>query len=374
MRGGHEHHSRRGITTIGAAIIVVCVGAVQTSCAVPLPAATTTPITQPSATPTPTPTPELTAAERLLATTDDPAACAVTYQSRGVDTAPVLQSEGALYAGLPLPLEDGAVFAGWYSTPAAAAAYDVTARVNGAAEVACHDRQSTLYAGWMTLDAATAAGTEVPILMYHQFTQRPEGEDSWLRGNFAYIRDWDAHMAYIAQTGFYLPTWDELSAFIDGRLYLPPRSVIVTDDDNDATWQQWAAPIATQYKVLTTSFAITIDGLGAELGPYVQKRSHTHDMHTAGENGKGRMVNWSVEQIAADLETSAQILGGTKQVIAYPYGHYDDRSKQGVAAAGFEMARTIEQGYVRPGTDKLALPCIRVNYGMTVDDLARLIG
>lgn len=28
------------------------------------------------------------------------------------------------------------------------------------------------------------------------------------------------------------------------------------------------------------------------------------------------------------------------------------------------MARTIEQGYVTVGSDKLALPCIRVNFGM----------
>jgi hypothetical protein len=85
------------------------------------------------------------------------------------------------------------------------------------------------------------------------------------------------------------------------------------------------------------------------------------------------MVNWTADQIAADLEQSAQILGA-KEVVAYPFGHYNDTTKQGVAQAGFEMGRTIEQGYVRIGTDKLALPCIRINYGMTVDDLAGLIG
>ena len=32
------------------------------------------------------------------------------------------------------------------------------------------------------------------------------------------------------------------------------------------------------------------------------------------------------EEITADLQTSAQVLGAA-EVIAYPYGHYDDRSK-----------------------------------------------
>ncbi len=42
--------------------------------------------------------------------------------------------------------------------------------------------------------------------------------------------------------------------------------------------------------------------------------------------------------------------------------------------AGFELGRTIEPGYVRIGTDKLALPVVRINYGMTVDDLKAKIG
>lgn len=65
---------------------------------------------------------------------------------------------------------------------------------------------------------------------------------------------------------------------------------------------------------------------------------------------------------------------GVKEVVAYPYGHYNDTAKQGVAQAGFEMARTIEPGYVTIGTDKLALPVQRVNYGMGLDALVGLIG
>jgi len=38
------------------------------------------------------------------------------------------------------------------------------------------------------------------------------------------------------------------------------------------------------------------------------------------------------------------------------------------------MGRTIEGGYVSIGTDKLALPVIRINYGMGLDALVSLIG
>lgn len=326
----------------------------------------------PDTAPTPAPSP-LSASQQLLESTDDPSACAVSFAGDGVADAPMLQTEGVLYSGLPIPQRDGLVFAGWYATPADAAAFAIPSRINGSELVACTDRQITLYGAWKTPDENAAENARIPIMMYHQFTTRPEGEDGWLRGNYAYIGDFDAHMNHIATGGFYLPTWDELSAFIDGRLWLPNHSVIITDDDADQTWFDLAAPVVDKYKLLTTSFMITAYRQDPPPNPYVLRRSHTNDMHQAGDNGKGRMVNWTADQIAADLEASAAILG-VKEVIAYPYGHYNDTAKQGVAQAGFEMARTIEPGYVSIGTDKLALPVVRVNYGMNLNDIINLIG
>jgi len=332
------------------------------------PAATSTP----AVTPTPTPTP-LTPEEQLLATASDPAACAVSFRADGVADAPQLQTQGALYAGLPIPSRDGLVFAGWYATAADAASLAIPGRVNGSEPVVCTDRRVTLYGAWVSPEQNAAENARIPILMYHQFTARPEGESGWLRGNYAYIGDFDAHMNHIATGGFYLPTWDELSAFIDGRLFLPNHSVIVTDDDADQSWFDLAAPVVEKYRLLTTSFMITAYRQDPAPNLYVLRRSHTHDMHQAGENGKGRMVNWTADQIAADMETSAGVLG-VKEVMAYPYGHYNDTAKQGLRQAGWEMARTIEPGYVTVGTDKLALPVVRVDYGMGVDALAGLIG
>ncbi|MGP3533343.1 polysaccharide deacetylase family protein [Microbacterium sp. RD1] len=365
---------RRGVAVAVAVVVVVAAlagGAAAFLLMRPAGAeVASTPTPDPSPTPTPTP---LTPAEALLATTTDVNACVVSFSGDGIALDPLLQTQGALYAALPIPRQDGRVFAGWYASAADAAAFAIPARVNGAELVACTDREITLYGSWKTPEENAAENTGVPILMYHQFTTKPEGESGWLRGNYAYLGDFDAHMAHIADTGFYLPTWDELSAFIDGALFLPQHSVIITDDDADPTWLELAAPVVNARGLLTTSFVITAFRSAPTPNPYVLQRSHTHDMHRAGANGDGRMVNDSADVIAADLEQSAQILGA-KEVVAYPFGHYNDTAKQGVVQAGFEMARTIEQGYVRIGTDKLALPCIRINYGMGLDALVKLIG
>lgn len=365
------------IAMAGAALALLTL----TGCtAEPAPASTPAAETA-TATPTPTPTP-LTAAELLLADADDPAACAVSFVVDETPLEPQLQTQGALYAHLPVPRADGRVFAGWYADPAtaagasndpAASAGDPATRINGSDLVACSAQQVTLYGAWTTPEAVTAENARIPILMYHQFTAKPEGESGWLRGNYAYIEDYRAQMQYIKDSGFYLPTWDELSAFIDGALFLPDHAVIITDDDADPTWLTMAAPINEELQLMATSFDITGDGVAAQ-NRFILPRSHTNAMHTAGANGKGQMVNLSPAEIAADMEASAAALGGAREVMAYPFGHYDDHSKEGLRAAGYEMARTIEQGYVHVGSDKLALPCVRINYGMGVADLTDLIG
>ncbi len=321
---------------------------------------------------TPLPHP-LTPAQQLVADADDPRACAVTFHGEGAPAEPVLQFQEGLYQGLPIPQLDGRVFAGWYADAAAAAAFAVEARVNGADPVVCAQQQVDLFAAWKTPQENAAEDVRVPILMYHQFTADPDGEKGWLRGNYAYIGDFDAHMDHIATTGFYLPTWDELSAFIDGRLSLPARSVIITDDDADQSWFDLAVPVVDKYRLLSTSFMITAYRQDPAPSVYVQRRSHTHDMHQAGENGRGRMVNWTADQIAADLVTSGDVLG-VREVVAYPFGHYDDTTKQGVAQAGYELGRTIEPGFVQIGTDRYALPVVRIDYGMGLDALVSRIG
>lgn len=379
--------SRAFIRLAVGAVALGLSAAALTACAAE-PSAAGTPGVTASTTPSPTPTP-LTPAEQLLADHPDIAgACAVSFALDGTLLDPQLQVQDRLYDRLPIPRSDGRAFAGWYPDAAAAEAASAdprtgatnpAVRVNGSDLVACTDQQVTLYGAWTTPDVVAAAGARIPIMMYHQFTDKPGGESGWLRGNYSYIEDYRASLQYIKDQAFYLPTWDELSAFIDGALYLPDHSVIVTDDDADPTWLTMASPINEQLQLMATSFDITADG-AAQQNRFILSRSHTNDMHKAGANGKGEMVNLTAPEIAADMDASVAALesigvgaADAHEIMAYPFGHYDDRSKEGLREAGFDMARTIEQGYVKVGSDKLALPCIRINFGMGVADVKKLI-
>ena len=378
---GFVHRHRGLVRTFAIGLVLTATLAVAGCATENTDAATSSPrpVTH---TPSPTPTP-LTPSEALLAAhADVPGACAVSFDIEGVALDPQLQVQDRLYDHLPIPRMAGRVFAGWYADAATAASASAdpaghagspATRVNGSRPVACTAHQQKLYGAWTTSDAATAAKARVPILMYHQFTAKAEGEQGWLRGNYSYIEDYRAQMQYIKDQSFYLPTWDELSAFIDGALYLPDHAVIITDDDADPSWLTMASPINEQLQLMATSFVITGSGVPAQ-NRFILQRSHTHDMHHAGANGKGQMVNLTAPEIAADMTASATALGGVKEVMAYPYGHNNETSHEGLRQAGFEMARTIEQGYVSVGSDKLTLPCVRINYGMGVNALKKQIG
>ena len=143
------------------------------------------------ATPTPTPTPTttpLTPSETLLATTADPHACAVSFAGDDVTDSPTLQTQGALYTGLPIPHRDGFVFGGWYATPADAASFVVASRVNGSKLVACANRQLILYGAWKTPADNAAENARIPIMMYHQFTSDPAGNHGPAAGQLRVCR------------------------------------------------------------------------------------------------------------------------------------------------------------------------------------------
>lgn len=290
--------------------------------------------------------------------------CAVAFSGDGIDVQPVAETKGALFANLPTPERAGYIFAGWYSTPDAAASLTETARVNGSQVVSCTYKTETLYGAWVTSARTQQENTHVPILMYHQFTTKPGGESGALRLNYTYIADFENQISYISAQHYYLPTWTELNSFIDGKLFLPRKSVIVTDDDADITWLQLAVPVVTKHKVLTTSFVITVWRTAPTPSTYVLQRSHTQNMHRAGANGKGLMINASLADIVADLKTSISVLG-VSEVLAYPFGNYNPTAEEALRETGFSLAVTTQDGTVSPGATKLELPRKRIDYGMS---------
>ena len=211
----------------------------------------------------------------------------------------------------------------------------------------------------------------VPVLMYHYFYDDEAGETG-SDTNYLAKSLFEEQLKYLKDNNYYFPTMKELNDYIDGNLKLPSKSIILTMDDGAESNYRIAYPLAVKYQIPIVWFVVTswtdpnlpyqqeIINSG-----YVSMESHTHDMHRAGCSGMmhgGLFQCIDKEEGIKDLTTSKEMLK-TAISLAYPFGDYNDSTKEMLRETGYELAFTTEWGVVKPGMDKYALPRIRISDG-----------
>lgn len=202
----------------------------------------------------------------------------------------------------------------------------------------------------------------IPVLMYHFFydsSLSEKGKDN----NYLDISKFGQQLNYLKENDFFFPTFEELSQFIDKKIELPKKSVILTIDDGDESFFRLAVPIIEKYQVPVTSFVITSECDSNKIkeyqSDYVHFESHSNNLHQAGKNGKGLLVNLNYEKAHEDIEKSVEILN-SKEAFCYPFGHYNSTSKQVLKDIGYKVAFTTNGGKVKSGMNHLELPRVRI--------------
>jgi peptidoglycan/xylan/chitin deacetylase (PgdA/CDA1 family) len=188
-------------------------------------------------------------------------------------------------------------------------------------------------------------------------------------------------LKYLVDEGYYFPTWEEVRRYIDGKIDLPEKSIVLTFDDATNGFLKLGIPLLEKYDVHATSFVIT-----SKKGKKVQKilkknppnhvefQSHSHDMHRPGGmiGHGGVMTALSHDEIVEDLKKSQKILG-TSEAFAYPFGDYTEECGAAVEDAGYLVAFTTEYGKVFPGVDPMFLPRMRSNGDISLETFKELL-
>lgn len=204
----------------------------------------------------------------------------------------------------------------------------------------------------------------IPILMYHFFYDSSNGEKG-SDGNWIDISKFEEQIKYLVDNGFYFPTWIEIERYLDSKIKLPDKSVVITADDGDPSFFNLAVKVLEKYNVRATSFMIT-GWYSPDSYQYdknlISIESHSNDMHKGGctTGHKGLFQCIDEEKGISDLKTSISITKSSN-VFCYPFGDVNDREKEMLKKTGFHMAVTTEGGKILPGMDKLALPRVRVS-------------
>lgn len=208
----------------------------------------------------------------------------------------------------------------------------------------------------------------LPVLMYHFFYDAKAGQKA-TDNNFMEVSAFEEQMKYLSDNHFYFPTWKEVEDYIDGKITLPEKSVVITIDDGDQTFIKYAIPIIEKYNVKATSFVVTSwngEWLPKEYkSSHLDFQSHSHDMHRSGANGKGRFVNLSYKEALEDVTKSKNLIENCT-VFCYPFGHYNDTAIKTLKDAGYKLAFTTKGGRVYKGANKYALPRVRMSKGISL--------
>ena len=211
----------------------------------------------------------------------------------------------------------------------------------------------------------------LPICMYH-YVYDPASPPENLDSNYISTDSLAEEMKYLHDNGYYFPTWQEVRDYVDGKLLLPEKSIVLTFDDGP-NYMYLGTPILEQYQTPATSSVITSYWTDREMlygyaSDYLTFESHSHKMHQGGGSiGHGGIYTaMSREEVLADLEKSFEICGN-KDAFAYPFGDYTEEGCSTLEEAGLLCAVTTENAKCYPGDNPYLLPRVRMLGSQTLE-------
>jgi peptidoglycan/xylan/chitin deacetylase (PgdA/CDA1 family) len=221
----------------------------------------------------------------------------------------------------------------------------------------------------------------VPILMYHHIgTLSADAGSDWYSTTVT-PEAFDEQMAYLAYHGYNTVKVMDLVDATEGRKALPQNPVVITFDDGWIDDYVSAFPVLQQYGMIASFFipASWIGNLGdstmswaqieelSRAGMEIGSHSMTHPYLTQSEPD---VLTWELEGSKALLEEHTV---GPVEVLAYPFGLYDDNVMAQTQAAGYRAALTVEEGLFDISDNLLQMPRLNVPYGGDLDTFKALL-
>lgn len=180
--------------------------------------------------------------------------------------------------------------------------------------------------------------TQIQVLAYH-FIYDPSLGEKCNQIICHTVTQFSSHLEYIRDNDFLSLKMEEVEKFIDGKINLPKKSVVVTVDDGWYTHN--AARLLNEYQVNGTIFLVTSQySKGSLPSEYVEVHSHSHNLHNQGDcsTGQGGGIQCLPRKVLLeDLKKSRESLDNTT-VFCYPFYEYNDYSISVLKEAGFTMA------------------------------------
>lgn len=218
------------------------------------------------------------------------------------------------------------------------------------------------------------ANVSVPVLCYHRFG--PTVADSMTVTTAVF----ESHLNYLRDNGYTVIPLQTLVDYELGKAPPPPaKSVVITIDDGHRTVYEEVLPLIKQHRVPVTLF-IYPSAISNSHAPYAMKWEQLHELVDTGfftiqshtywhpnfKTEKKRLSQAEYDKfVTMQLQKSKAALekrfGTTVDVLAWPFGIYDDDLLERAKAAGYTAAFSIDGKPVRSGDRMQALPRFLMN-------------
>ncbi len=224
----------------------------------------------------------------------------------------------------------------------------------------------------------------VPILLYHRFGPTA--------ANAMTVRTtvFESHLQYLRENGYTVIPLRRLVDWYRGRGPAPgPKSVVIAADDGHRSVYTEMAPLVKKYQVPVTLFiypsaisnaryAMTWEELRElQATGLFDCQSHTY-WHPNFKKERRRLSPAEFDQLATtqlrkSRDKLEKQLGTEVDLLAWPFGLYDDDLLTRAAAAGYVATFTIERRHATASSDVRRLPRYIVLDADRGDAFARLL-
>lgn len=216
--------------------------------------------------------------------------------------------------------------------------------------------------------AALAGDYRVPVLLYHRLGST--AADSMT----ITTKDFESHLRYLKENGFTVIRLKHLLDYKSGAntAPLPAKPVVIVEDDAHKSVYTDMLPLIKQYQVPVTlfvypsaisnaSYAMTWEQLReVKATGLVDIQSHTYWHPNFKQERKklppadfDKLVSTQLGKARSRLEKE---FGVPVNLLAWPFGIYDDDLLQRAAKAGYVATFTIERRPVTAADDIMKLP------------------
>ena len=209
---------------------------------------------------------------------------------------------------------------------------------------------------------------KIPVLLYHHLAREDELTPSDRNNDFVMsVEKFSEQMKYLYDNNYYTASLYELERYINGKVILPEKTVVITFDDGYRSNTKYAYPILKKYDFRAAIFIVS--SLIGEKVNVIERanwgdlknckdvfsyHSHSHNLHQQQRDGKSSFVVSDSSVIANDILISKALL--STSYIAYPYGQTSRAVKKALSESGYRMGFTTVAEYVKRKSDAYEVP------------------